>query len=90
VREHEHRFVVCERNARIVIVPAVVRRSRSERFFRTTRAKPAPRCDAALMSEANGVTTLLKTQYYPAVAVLIVFISLVCYPIISFLPHLLG
>jgi hypothetical protein len=31
-------------------------------IFRTTRAKPAPRCDAALMSEANGVTTPVTTH----------------------------
>ena len=31
VREHERLYLACERNARIVIVPAVVRRSRSER-----------------------------------------------------------
>ncbi len=31
VREHGNRFLVYERNARIAIVPAVVRRSRSER-----------------------------------------------------------
>ena len=63
VLEHAHRFVVCERKARIVIVPAVVRRSRSERkIFRTTRAKPASQRFAATYKQGNEPLNFLRVK----------------------------